>query len=1356
MLDFLMVSTRHVKGNTEIYPKFCLKTSTDLMTRGGDFYAIWDEERGLWSTSRDTACFLIDQELDRYADEYRSKHPDEMVKVLHMWDSDSGSMDKWIKFVQKQMWQNYHELDERLIFSNTVTTKADYASKRLGYPFERLPIPAYEELVSTLYDPIEREKLEWAIGAIISGDSKNIQKFVVMYGAPKTGKSTVLNIMQDLFDGYWCSFDAKTLGSTSNAFALEAFRSNPLVAIQHDGDLSRIEDNTRLNSLVSHETMLVNEKHKSTYNSRFNTFLFMGTNKPVKITDAKSGIIRRLIDISPSGKRIPAARYRELVSQIKFELGGIAAHCLDIYQACPNRYDDYVPITMLGTSNNFYNYVLDSFDTFKRDDGVTLKQAWELYKVYNEEANVAYGYSQMLFKEELKSYFREFYERTTLDNGTRVWNYYSGFLTDKFDSHLTDPVAGLSQQELDIFPMNAKTSILDEVLADCPAQYASPTEAPLKRWSEVKTSLKDISTNLLHYVNPPEEMNLIVVDFDLKDDDGNKCFKKNAEAARLWPATYAELSKGGQGIHLHYFYSGDTSKLKALYSPNIEVKIFNGGSSLRRRLTRCNDIPIATIASGLPLKEERPTIDWKGFKNQKQLMASIARNLRKENAPHATKPSIDYIYNDLEAAYASGIEYDVTSMRPAIMSFAAKSTHNANYCLQRITQMKFQSENLSDNKEFTDKFPIVFFDVEVYSNLFVVVYKEHHGKKISLVNPGPAEMEQLFHMKLVGFNNRDYDNHIIYARHLGYTNADLFELSKRIISGSKNAKFGGAYNLSYTDIYDFAAKKQSLKKWEIFLGIHHMEMDIPWDQPVPEERIGDVVKYCGNDVDATEALFDYLVGDWTARQILADISGMTVNDTTNSMTTRLIFGRERHPELVYTDLATGEQFGPADQCKQDLSNAFPGYFFGTWADYYRQYPEYLPEGKRPEDYIQDGSNRNLYRGTDLGKGGYVYAEPGIWEMLALLDVASLHPHSIKAMNCFGKYTENFVNLMNARLYIKHKDYESAKQLFGGKLAKYLDDPKIAKQLSQALKIAINSVYGLTSAAFENPFRDIRNTNNIVALRGALFMRTLQDEVVKRGFQVAHIKTDSIKIPKATQEIIDFCMEFARGYGYEFEHEATYEKMCLVNDAVYIAKYVDDGGDHTFELPSGEKVHTLWTATGTQFQVPYVFKTLFSHDPITFRDMCETKSVKTSLYLDLNEGLPDTSTAESIQIWRMTSLEKLTKKAQKVLADWSDIPDDEVQAEIDAGHRYHFVGRVGQFCPIKEGFGGGELVATRELPNGGVRYDAVQGTKGYRWLESEMVKTLEKEATIDESYYEALAEKAKSAVAQYGDYEWFVA
>ena len=223
--------------------------------------------------------------------------------------------------------------------------------------------------------------------------------------------------------------------------------------------------------------------------------------------------------------------------------------------------------------------------------------------------------------------------------------------------------------------------------------------------------------------------------------------------------------------------------------------------------------------------------------------------------------------------------------------------------------MKFKSEEVGESVS-NDEQPIVFYDVEVFPNLFLVNWKFQgaNNKVVRMINPSPKEIEELMHYRLIGFNCRRYDNHMIYGCLIGYTNEQLYRLSQRIISGERNAFFGEAYNVSYTDVYDFAAKKQSLKKWEIELGLHHKELGLPWDQPVPKERWLEVAEYCDNDVVATEATFDHLKGDWTARQILADLAGMTVNDTTNTLTTRIIFGSEKHPQLVYTDLATGEQY----------------------------------------------------------------------------------------------------------------------------------------------------------------------------------------------------------------------------------------------------------------------------------------------------------------------------------------------------------------------------------------------------------------------------------------------------------------
>lgn len=1375
MLDFFTIGTRTTKnGTTEVYPKFRMKKSDDLMIRGGDFYAIWVEERGLWSTDEQDVIDLVDRETTKYIQEHKGQFNGN-VRPLYMWDAESGMIDAWHRYCQRQCRDNYNALDEKLIFSNTETNKKDFASKRLPYPLESGSIDAWDKLISTLYDEEERHKIEWAIGSIVTGDSKKIQKFMVFYGEAGTGKSTILNVIQQLFEGYHTVFDAKALGSSNNAFALESFKSNPLVAIQHDGDLSRIEDNTRLNSLVSHEVMEINEKFKGKYNARFICFLFMGTNRPVKITDGKSGLLRRLIDVSPSGRKLGIREYKKATKQIEFELGAIANHCKEVYLADPGAYDDYTPIGMMGASNDFYNFVIDSYHVFRREDGTTLKAAWEMYKTYVEEAKVSYPFSQRTFKEELKNYFKEFNERFATEDGNRLRSYYHGFRLDKFEEH-RERKRAVKQTEVQeeapaqhLIEFDAAESIFDKECAECFAQYASSKETPTKKWDNVKTVLSQLDTRKLHYVKVPE--NHVVVDFDLKDESGNKSFQKNLEEASKWPATYAELSKSGAGIHLHYIYTGDVSKLSRISdeNENIEIKVFTGKSSLRRMLTKCNSVPIATISSGLPLKGDDKVINFEGIKNEKALRTLLKRNLNKEYHS-STKCSIDYICKNLNDAYEQGLKYDVSDMKNAIIAFAANSTNQADYCLKAVNDMKFKSEEPSAGNDGPDEAPIIFYDVEVFPNLFLVNWKIiGEGKPIvRMINPTPTDIEELLHYRLVGFNCRRYDNHMLYARLMGYDNARMYDLSQRIVNSKKgenlNAFFGEAYNISYTDIYDYASKKQSLKKWEIELGIHHQELGLPWDQPVPEEKWVEVAAYCDNDVAATEAVWNATQADFVARQIQVDlvrllhgITNVSVNDTTNSLSQKIIFGNNRKPqsEFNYRDMSQPVGAERYEEYRRKFGDDYDFRVFD--ADGMPLYRSYVPGETLPKGYsilpffkgYKYERGKSTYMGEEIGEGGRVFAQPGMYGDVWDGDIASQHPHSIIFERLFGPtYTKRFEEIVQARVAVKHKDFDLAGSMLGGALKPYLNKEQ-ADGLAQALKIVINSIYGLTKASFTNPFRDTRNIDNIVAKRGALFMTLLKNEVQKRGFIVSHVKTDSIKVPDANDDIKDFICKFGKEFGYTFETEAVFEKFCLVNNAVYIAKLKEP----LINKKTGEQI--WWTATGAQFAVPYVFKKLFSKKDIVLEDMCETKEVQgTAIYLDMNEGLPDVSKYEALLSIRMKAQDQLNKKEIRTLDEYSSMSDDELISKIAEGHNRIFVGRVGNFCPIKPGCGGADLVKEMKDKDGNIKYDSVTGAKGYRWLESEMVRTLGKENDIDRSYYDTLVDAAVDTISQFGDFEYF--
>lgn len=1301
--DFFRVTMKTRGKCTTVYPEFIVNASdNNLMIKGKQFYAIYLEDEERWSTNITDVARIIDEALYIYRDKIESDN----VNISLLSEFSSGQWKKFLDYV-KSLPDNYRDLDRKIIFADTKVKKEDYSTKRVPYNLSNSATPYYDKLVSVLYLPAEQQKFEWMIGAIFTGASRHIQKFLVFYGSPKTGKSTIINIFQMLFEGYYGIFDAKSIGQSSSSFAMESLSANPLVAIQHDGDLSGIEDNTRLNSIIAHESLNVNEKFKSIYSMQFDSCLIMGTNKPVRISDSKSGIVRRLIDIYPTGDRLSGKEYDECMTNIKYELGGIAQKCIKVFTALGERYyDEYIPINMIYNTNDMYTFVSDNYELFFDKNYTLLSEAYKLYTTWCDDTNAKYTMPRRIFKMELQEYFREFYEIKTVNNET-YRSVYFGFKKEKFS--VFKSLDDILNELPDWLKLSAhETSIFDKECKDCLAQYCSINGTPLVRWSDCKTTLNDILPTELHYVRVPE--NHIVIDLDLKDDAGNKSLELNLKAASKFPQTYAECSKSGNAIHLHYIYNGDVNKLEDIYKKDIEIKKFSGLSSLRRRLTLCNDCGIAEISSGLPLKEEIKVINWDGIKNERQIRTMIKKNLNKQY--HAdTRSSMDYIKYILDQAYENGVSYDVSDMKQAVLTFAMHSTNQAKYCVGLIDKIHWKSEEQNPYLEATGDDDVIFFDVEVFPNLFVVCYKRRgkENETMALINPTSDDIEKLCKYKLIGFNNRNYDNHILYARMMGYTNKQLYSLSQKIIS-DKGGKFAEAYNLSYADIYDYAAKRQSLKKWEIELKIHHLELGLEWDKDVPEELWDKVAEYCKNDVESTEAVFEKTIGDFDARCILVELANIfadkipsVVNDSTNTLTARIIFGNDRHPssEFIYTD----------------LSKEFPGYKFENGV--------------------------STYKGEIINEGGYVYADPGMYWGLETLDIAGMHPSSAFQLNIFGdKYTKQYKLLYDLRIFIKHGDLEGAKKLFDGKLDEFLDDPSKRKSLSKALKLAINRVYGQTFARYPNIFRDDRNVDNIIAKRGALFMASLRHELENKGVHVIHIKTDSIKCEHMSEDIRNFIIDYGKQYGYTFETEHKFDQFCLVNDAVYIAKTAPDDP----EMP--EK----WTATGAQFAVPYVFKTLFSKEQLEFEDYCETKSVdKGSLYLDMNEGYEDVSLYEKIFSNRKLPLEDLTKKDQALIQEYSGMSDKELEEIISRGHNYKFVGRVSSFCPIKSGCGGGVLY---RYDKG--KYFAAAGTKGYRWLEAENARTNpDIYEMIDTSYYEELANKAIAAISKFGNFNEFV-
>lgn len=1313
MFDFLKVTKTFRNSRYYYKPTFITKTSIkDLLVRGQAFYAVFDHSTGFWTKEKARLIEMIDEQVRDYAenDVGNSILSDEAhgPVIVQMADSANHIVEQFDRFCKTLGDNQEHMLDMKMLFSNSEVSRKDYATKTLDYPLQYCPTPYYDALCDTLYLPDEREKWEWAVGCMIAGESSKIQKMFAFYGEPGTGKSTIISgilakqVMGGRKAGYAVKFEAVNLVG-GNEFGTDFLENDSILAYDDDAELDKINARSTLNKIVSHETVRVNCKFKSPFMTNPNCIVFVGTNDPIQLSP-NSGMRRRLIDIRPTGNLVSADMYDECMEHIPFEKSGIAWRCLQVYKKLGRHYyDHYIAEDMLARTSPFHNFVVENVMELK--DGISLAKAYDMYVSYAEICKYKNVIVRYKFRDTLKLYYDKYSDGK-----------FEGFRWEKIGEKRPETV------KIDIcgwLQFDKTNSLFDKKFAGQPAQYANEEGLPSYKWSNVNTTLSDISTNKLHYVKMPEE--IICLDFDIRGEDGEKSFEKNLEAASKFPPTYAELSKSGCGIHLHYIYTGgDPKELSRIYEDNVEVKVFTGNSALRRCLTKCNDIPIAELSSGLPMKVKggKNMVDWDGFKNEKILRAMIIKNLKKEYHP-ATKPSIDYIDKLLSDAYDSGVSYDVRDLQNDILAFAMGSTNKADYCVELVSRMHFCSKDILENEReienntVDENAPIVFFDVEIapsykqyveYCNNndidinplipkdseahFLICWKYRgDGKKIQkMLDPKPEEVEALFKYRLIGFNNRDYDNHMVWAASQGYTPSELYSLnSKIIVEKDRKAKFGQAYNISYTDIYDFAAgdNKMGLKKYEIKLHLDHVEWDRPWYEPIPDDRLVDWVNYCSNDVLSTEVVFDYLKDDYEAREILAKLAGGTVNDTTNSLTTKLLTHDISDPQsqYIYTDLST----------------IFPGY-------------EYHPEGIDKERYSTEpgtkvSTRKSIYMGEDPSEGGFANCpQPGVYFKVGLFDIVSMHPHSAIRLKIFGEeITKRFENLVEGRVAVKHirevgdDAYKEAIRRLGPIIEEIFDGVKPedvkakAKAVANALKTAINSVYGLTSAKFDNKLRDPKNVDNIVAKYGALFMITLKHKVQEMGYTVVHIKTDSIKIANVDDNIKKFIMDFGKKYGFTFEHEATYSKMCIVDDAQYVAYEVEADGEKLKE--------PFWTVTGAKFAAPYLFKNLFTHEEVVFDDYPEIKSVSDAAIYISTDG---------------------TDK---------------------------FIGRIGSFVAVKEGYGG-ELVRVK-----GNKRAAVTGTKGYLWNESEIIRKHPDRLDLD--YYRNECDKAIEAINEYYPFDDFV-
>lgn len=1269
-MDFVIPTVREGRNGPEsVYPIF-ERINKDAASRGGKLFAYWNGEA--WNSVERSDTQLM-SDINTQVIEYRNKN---FANNAHVgWtsvSSDPNTSKEFERFYRNYKGNSKFKFNTRVFFKSDKPVREDLSTFQLSYDPIPGDTPAFDKAMHKWYKPEDKEIVLWFIGAALTNNMKPIQKFLFIYGSGGSGKGSLLSVIEQVFEDYSKSIKLKKLAGASQ-FANSEIEDIP-VLVDEETDLSRMENQENFLSLTAHEELWIEKKGKDPYPETFNGLLVTASNKPYDMGNSKSGLGRRMVAIYPLGGKFEIKEYDELMNHMSFEIPYIADQAIQTFQQYGLGYLDNMneDWRMRLETDDIFNFIRESVRHGVLKQDTTLKIASEAYRAHLESNDWSIKGSKNRIKNELKQYYNEYYEEKRVDNVKR-FNLYIGLKMDRVFPEKYQGDTRVQEQEKRASDSEYISDYNIFADSDAPAQYSGLNGAPTQKWAKVTTKVKELDQSKEHWLQLP--VNRIRMDFD------KGTLEENIEAAKAYPPTYGEISKSGKGIHLHYIYDGDVTELDGAKHDDVEVKVSMGNASVRRKFTYSNGLELSHISSGLPLKEKKVLTDTKEYiATENSIRKEITRALKKEHHG-ATKPEIDFIFKILNDAKNDGIQYDLRDMRQAVMNFALNSSHQSEGALKVYAKMPFSTimdlidtpqADISDGSElfnsqqaghkvFKDE-DLYFYDIEVFKNLLMVSWKKYGEEEISTwYNPSQAEIEWLLDKPLVGFNNRKYDNHIMYAALIGKTPEELYESSKAIIGGSKNAFYAQAYSLAYADIYDYSNTKQSLKKWEVDLGLPHDELEFDWDAPLPKEDWARAAEYNRHDVDATEDVFKHLYADYEARISLSGLTDSPVSESTNSLSAKFLFGNERRPQdkFIYTD----------------LSERFPGYKYG-----------YLETEVKHKDgsVTKKKTMHSEYRGEDPSEGGYVYSQPGVYEDTIEFDVRSMHPNSLINLNYFGPYTQRYAELVDARAHIKHahnKDgslnHESinkAKEMLNGELAPYLTDDADFAGLAYALKIVVNSVYGMTSASFENKFKHPKNVDNIIAKRGALFMIDLKHKVTEFGYKVIHIKTDSIKVANADDKVAKFITDTAAEYGYDIEVAGEYDRMALINKAVLIAH--NKGGD--------EKD---WHAVGKEFAVPYVYKTLFTHDELVDEDYIISKSAKAG--------------------------------------------------PIFLGDK--FIGKVGTFYASRSGQ---ELAWIKDD-----KRNALTGTKGFFWR---LPEDLTNKYDIDQNYYDTLVVDALKKINKVGD------
>ncbi|MGK9295795.1 hypothetical protein [Melissococcus plutonius] len=392
----------------------------------------------------------------------------------------------------------------------------------------------------------------------------------------------------------------------------------------------------------------------------------------------------------------------------------------------------------------------------------------------------------------------------------------------------------------------------------------------------------------------------------------------------------------------------------------------------------------------------------------------------------------------------------------------------------------------------------LFYDIEVFKEDALVVFKNIKKEIVKIFhNNFDGVLDLITDKILVGYNNYWYDDAVLTAMIAHWSPYQIKQLNDRIISGDRVKKIHPSIQ-SLDCFQQIDVAKPSLKKIEGNFGksIIESKIDFTIDRKLTPDELKETIDYCSYDVDTTIDIFKLRQKDYfEPKQLVIDMLPDKQQAYAKKWNTTTISANVLAPKPMpkWADIRLGAYDKNGNY---ELLDIPPQGAIDLW----------LTKDKGKYTHKEFGCDLEFSFG---GLHGVPNNKQKRFENVLLLDVASLYPNIIMKLNALGKSTKTYQQIVERRLSIKHTD----------------------KQLSGALKLVINSCYGLLNNEYSTLYNP--KAAKSVCMYGQICLYDLCKRLAPTC-KLVNINTDGVAFTTQSDYYKTIWHEWEEDYGFTLE------------------------------------------------------------------------------------------------------------------------------------------------------------------------------------------------------------------------------